>query len=75
MSVVSKETLAHVETVARFFGVDLEWNRHVFRAAANVDGDAFAVVMKSMAEEIERDLRFGITDRIRAQIAASKGKR
>lgn len=72
MSVVSRETMAHVETVARFFGIDLEWNRHIFRAAATVSVDAFATTMKAMAEEISRDVRHGVSDRIRAQVAAKR---
>lgn len=73
MSVVSRETLRHIEVIARFFGVDLEANRHIFRAGSLVGADAFAMVMKAMADEVERDVRCGVSVRIRAAAAARKG--
>lgn len=73
MSVVSAETMAHVERVTRFFGIDLEYNRHIFRAASSASPDAFATVMRAMAGEIERDVRFGVGDRIRAEVFAKRG--
>lgn len=72
MSVISQETMAHVQRVAAFFGIDLDANRHIFRAASSASGDAFATVMKAMALEIERDVRFGVSQRIRQEIAKKR---
>lgn len=74
MSVVSPETMGHVKRVTTFFGIDFEENRHVFRAASNVSSDAFAVVMKAMAEAIEHDVRFGVMARIRQELAKKRGE-
>lgn len=70
---VSAETLANVELIAKWFGCDLEWNRHIFRAGADADADGFAAVMRAMAQEIQRDVRFGINQRIRDDIQKRRG--
>lgn len=74
-AVVTQKTSAEVGEVAKFFGVDMEWNRHIFSYAAQVDGRAFEVVMAAMAEAIRNDVRFGVTARIRQSIQDSKGKK
>lgn len=71
MSVVSRETMGHAQTVADWFGIDMAENRHIFRAAADTSADAFAMVMKAMAGAIEQDVRFGTTARIRERIRTS----
>lgn len=67
-AMVSQKTAAELAEVANFFGIDMEWNRHIFSRAAQIDGKAFEVVMAAMALAIREDVRFGITDRIRKQI-------
>lgn len=72
MSVISQQTMADLSRFAAFFGIDLELNRHIFRAPASACPDAFATVMRALAGEIDRDARFGVGQRIRQQIAESK---
>lgn len=67
-ALISERTAAELNAVAEFFGIDLEWNRHIFRHAAQVDGQAFAVVVRALAQAVQQDSRYGITDRIRAQM-------
>ena len=74
---IAGRTAAELETVAGFFGIDLEINRHIFRHAAGVDGSAFEVVMRALAEAVEHDRRFGTGRRIRenaAKVRAMGGK-
>lgn len=73
-AVVSQKTAAEVAEVAQFFGIDMEWNRHIFSHAAQVDGRAFEVVMAAMAAAIREDARRGVTARIRQSIL-DKGKK
>lgn len=72
---VSSRTAVELAEVAQFFGVDLEWNSHLFRYAAQVDGRAFEVVIRALAEAVRQDARCGINDRIRRSIAREKGKK
>lgn len=74
-AIVSARTAAQLEEVARFFGIDLEWNRHIFRHAAQLDGRAFEVVIGAMAQAIEQDSRRGINGRIRESIAKEKNRK
>ncbi|MGL6245688.1 hypothetical protein [Pseudomonas sp.] len=73
--VVSGRTAAQLEEVARFFGIDMEWNRHIFRHAAQIDSRAFEVAIGALAQAIEQDSRRGITGRIRESIAREKAKK
>lgn len=68
--VISQSTLADLDEVTRFFGIDLEWNRHLFRHAASRDATAFAAVIGGLAEAIRQDVRYGINKRMRQ----AKGK-
>lgn len=74
-ALVSERTAAELNAVADFFGIDMEWNRHIFRHAAQVDGRAFEVVIRALAQAIEQDSRRGITARIRQNIAKEKAKK
>jgi hypothetical protein len=71
--VVSEQTAAELKAVTDFFGIDLEWNRHIFRFAAQADGNAFQVIIRALAVAINQDQRRGATGRIRANILATKG--
>lgn len=73
--IVSGRTAAQLDEVARFFGIDMEWNRHIFRHAAQVDARAFEVVIGALAQAVEQDSRRGVTGRIRESIAKGKGKK
>ncbi|MDX9944273.1 MAG: hypothetical protein RBS35_05690 [Azonexus sp.] len=72
--VISQSTLADLGEVTRFFGIDLEWNRHLFRHAASRDATAFATVIGGLAEAIRKDVRFGTNKRI-AEINRGKAER
>ena len=74
-ALISDRTGRELATVADFFGIDMAWNRHIFRHAAQADGRAFEVVIRAMAEAIEQDSRRGINARIREQIAKEKTKK
>lgn len=65
--VLSKQTADDLVEVARFFGIDLEWNRHLFRHAASRDPAGFAVVIGALAEACRQDSRFGMTGRVMAE--------
>lgn len=72
---VSSRTAAQLKEVARFFGIDLDWNAHIFRYAVQGDAKAFAVVIELLAQAIEQDARRGITARIRENVAKEKSKK
>lgn len=72
MSVVSRETRADLRTVTEFFGIDESESVHLFRHAADKNGDAFASVFKALAEAIREDVRSGATLRIRRAIREKK---
>lgn len=72
-ALVSERTAAELKVVAEFFGIDMEWNRHLFSYAAQVDGRAFEVVIRALAVAITEDARRGVTGRIRENIAKGKG--
>ena len=72
---VSAQTAAELERVSKFFGIDLELNRHIFRHAATADGRAFELVVRALAQAVEQDIRFGVTNRIRETIARERGKK
>lgn len=74
-ALVSERTATELNAVADFFGIDMEWNRHIFRHAAQADGRAFEVVIRALAQAIEQDNRRGITARIRQNIAKEKAKK
>jgi hypothetical protein len=74
-AVVSQKTAGEVAEIAQFFGIDLEWNRHLFSWAAQADGRAFEVVMAALAVAIRDDVRRGVTARIRQSILDNKGKK
>lgn len=74
-ALISERTGKELAVVSDFFGIDMEWNRHIFRFAAQTDGRAFEVVIRAMAEAIEQDCRRGINGRIREQIAKEKSKK
>lgn len=71
--ILSGQTAADLGQVAKFFGIDMEWNRHIFRHAASRDPVAFATVMSALAEACSQDSRFGINARVRARIS-EKGR-
>lgn len=73
-ALVSQKTAAEVNEVAKFFGIDMEWNRHIFSHAAQTDGRAFEVVIAALAAAIREDVRVGVTGRIR-QAIRDKGKK
>ncbi len=75
VAVVSANTRQQLVVVAEFFGIDLESNLHIFRHPAQIDPQAFAVVVKALAEAVEQDGRRGINARIRASIANGKHKK
>ena len=74
-ALISERTGCDLAAVAEFFGIDMAWNRHIFRHAALVDGRAFEVVVRALAEAIEQDLRRGVTARIRENIVQEKAKK
>lgn len=73
-ALVSQKTASDVDEIARFFGIDMEWNRHIFSHAAQADGRAFELVVAAMAAAIREDIRRGVAGRIRQSIR-EKGKR
>lgn len=74
-AVIPERTGRELAVVAEFFGIDMEWNRHIFRHAAQVDGRAFEVVVRALAQAIDQDSRRGITGRIRESVAKEKIKK
>ncbi len=74
-ALISERTGSNLRVVTEFFGIDMEWNRHIFRHAAQSDGPAFEAVMRLLAEAIMQDSRRGITGRIREDIAKGKGRK
>lgn len=74
MSTVSQQTYQDMCVVLAFFGMELEHNRHIFRAAADHDHAAFAITMSGLAAAIRRDPRHGIQARIRAALEAESEK-
>lgn len=72
---ISPQTAKDLTVVTGFFGIDMAWNSHLFRYASQVDGRAFEVVMRAMAEAVEQDLRRGVTARVRQSIAREKAKK
>lgn len=74
-ALISERTGKELATVADFFGIDMEWNRHLFRFAAQADGKAFETVIRALAQAIDQDCRRGINARIREQIAKEKTKK
>lgn len=68
VALVSATTAAELDEVVSFFGIDMEWNRHIFRHAAQADEQAFAVVVRALAEAVRQDRRFGTAARIRQRI-------
>lgn len=69
---ISAKTAADLAEVARFFGIDMTWNAHLFRMAASADGRAFDVVIQALADAVRLDARCGATERIRQSIARDK---
>lgn len=74
-AIVSARAAAQLEEVARFFGIDMEWNRHIFRHAAQVDARAFEVVIGALAQAIEQDRRYGTNRRIRESMQKEKNRK
>lgn len=74
-ALISERTASELATVAGFFGIDMEWNRHIFRHAAQVDSKAFESVIRALAQAVEQDCRFGVAARIRENIAREKTKK
>ncbi|MDD2663975.1 MAG: hypothetical protein PHD19_09460 [Dechloromonas sp.] len=66
------EALAIVEA---FFGIDPEWNRHIFRHAANVDQRAFETTICALAQAVEIDSRRGMTERIKRKVQQERAGR
>lgn len=73
-AVVTQKTAGEVAEIARFFGIDMAWNRHIFSHAAQADGRAFEVVVAALAAAVREDIRCGATGRVR-QAIREKGKR
>lgn len=73
-ALISPQTAADVGEVVRFFGIDMEWNRHIFSHAAQSAPQAFESVMAALAAAIREDIRRGATGRVR-QAIKDKGKR
>lgn len=71
---IARETAAELADVARFFGIELEASRHIFRHAAAADPAAFAATIKALAEAVRQDARFGTTARIRRRIAEERAR-
>jgi hypothetical protein len=74
VSVVTQQTRDDVLTIQAFFWIDGKANRHLFRAAADFNGDAFATCMHAMATAIRGDQRYRCDERIKAAIAAAKAE-
>ena len=75
MSVVSHQCRDDLAVFCEFMDIRLDANRHIFRAAADADREAFELVMSRMAAACRIDPRRGINDRIRASIEESKRAR
>lgn len=73
--IVSARTGVQLSTVTEFFGIDMEWNRHLFRHAAQVDPRAFEIVIAALAQAVEQDSRHGINRRMRENMAKEKAKK
>lgn len=72
---ISRRAADALTVVERFFGIDHEWNRHIFGRAVSADARAFETTICAMAEAIHQDSRFGTTERIRRSIAQEKARR
>jgi hypothetical protein len=70
--VVSQQTRDDVLTIQSFGPLDGKHNRHIFRAGADANADAFATVMHAMANAIRADPRYRCDERIKAAIAAAR---
>jgi len=72
--VLAPETAADLAAVTAFFGIDIDCSRHIFRHAAATDPAAFATIVKSLAEAVRQDARFGTAARIRRRIAEERAR-
>lgn len=70
--VLTARTAADLDEVADFFGIDMNWNRHLFRHAASRDPAAFATTIGALAEACRQDSRYDINERIAARIKAGR---
>jgi hypothetical protein len=58
--------------VCDFFGIDLEWNRHIFAHAARDNVAAFGSVVNLMAAAVREDRRHGVGRRMRIEAVKSR---
>ena len=72
MSVVSQKCRDDLAEFCGFMDIRLEANRHLCRAAADADREAFGLVMCRMAAACRIDPRRGINERIRQSIRDEK---
>lgn len=72
--VLTARTASDLDEVADFFGIDMTWNRHLFRHAASRDPAAFATTIGALAEACRQDSRWTINERIAANAKARLGK-
>lgn len=74
MSVVSQQGMDDTLEFCEFHGIPFAANRHIFRAAADADREAYELVMSRMAAACRIDPRRGINGRIRDSIEAEKAR-
>lgn len=67
-AVITAKTAKDLEVLDRFFALDLDTNRHIFRYAAQVNGAAFETVIAALADAVREDCRYGLTQRIRQRV-------
>jgi len=67
---LTQQTLAALQTLARWWGIDLDRDHAHLRAVAAQHPEAFAQVMEALAASIRRDKAYGTTERMRAAIEA-----
>ena len=72
---IPKEVQANLAEVFGFFGVVIDaWNVPIVRAMYQADPAGFAAIFLAGAEAVRRDRRYGITDRIIADMRSGNTK-
>lgn len=72
---LTQQTMEALQTLARWWGIDLDRDRAHLRTVAAQHPEAFAQVMEALAASIRRDKAYGTTERMQAAIKADAAAR
>jgi len=62
---ITQQTMADLQEVCSFFGIDLEWNAGVFRDAIRQNEAAAVQFIRNLAAAARDDRRYGLAKRMR----------